>query len=68
MLEAPGTVKPLFDIYGLPTKNTVFDFDLGSTLASHLSGSVIMGFLRQLSERTCFLRGRVLAQHDNATG
>jgi hypothetical protein len=27
--------------------NTVFDFDFQSTLASHLSGSVIMSFLRQ---------------------
>jgi hypothetical protein len=46
-------------------KDTAFDFDLQSTLASHLGGGVIMSFLRQLSERTCFLRGRVLAQHDN---
>ncbi len=43
--------------------NTVFDFDLQSTLASHLAGGFIMGFLRQLSERLL----RVLAQHDNAT-
>ena len=44
--------------------NTVFDLDLQSTLASHLDSGVIMGFLRQLSER--FLR--VLAQHDNGIG
>ncbi|NOQ88695.1 MAG: hypothetical protein GQ550_07200 [Gammaproteobacteria bacterium] len=45
-------------------KNTVFAFDLKSTSASHLAGSIIMSFLRQLFER--FLR--VLAQHDNTTG
>ena len=32
-------------------KDTVFDFDVKSTLASHLGSGVIMSFLRQLSER-----------------
>ena len=35
----------------MPDKHTVFDFDLPSTLASHLSVVVIMSLLPQLSER-----------------
>jgi len=38
--------------------DTVFDFDLNPTLASQRKCVVNMGFLCQLSERTCFFNVR----------